>query len=123
MKNRSSCSGSFLGLFFLLFLILKLTHVVDWSWWWVTSPLWLPAALGLGGLLVFAVLGFTGYKVLTSLGRKRREESGGAHAGTVVEARGTEAPVTTPPAATPPAVTPPAVTPPAVTPPAGGGHD
>jgi hypothetical protein len=31
--------GPFFPLFIIL-LILKLTHVVDWSWWWVTSPLW-----------------------------------------------------------------------------------
>ena len=27
------------GLFALL-AILKLTGVIDWSWWWVTAPLW-----------------------------------------------------------------------------------
>jgi hypothetical protein len=90
VKNRKSCSGSFLGLLFLLFLILKLAHVVDWSWWWVTSPLWLPVALTLGGLLLVALLGVTGYKVVTSLGRKRREQAAGTRAETVVEAAGTE---------------------------------
>ena len=25
---------------FIVFLILKLTNVIDWSWWWVTAPLW-----------------------------------------------------------------------------------
>lgn len=30
---------------FLLFLGLKLTHVIDWSWWWVTAPLWIPIAV------------------------------------------------------------------------------
>ena len=34
-----------LGLF-LVFLTLKLTHVIDWSWWLITIPLW-PAACGL----------------------------------------------------------------------------
>ena len=28
--------------FFGLLLILKLASLVTWSWWWVTSPLWLP---------------------------------------------------------------------------------
>jgi len=31
--------GPFFPLFIIL-LILKLVHVVSWSWWWVTSPLW-----------------------------------------------------------------------------------
>jgi hypothetical protein len=39
---------------FIVFLILKLTDVIDWSWWWVTSPLWLPIVFGLA--LIFVVL-------------------------------------------------------------------
>jgi hypothetical protein len=34
-----------LFLLFLLFLALKLCNVIDWSWWWVTSPLWIPFAI------------------------------------------------------------------------------
>lgn len=30
----------FLPTLFIVFLVLKLTHVIDWSWWWVTCPLW-----------------------------------------------------------------------------------
>ena len=26
---------------FLIFLVLKLTGHIMWSWWWVTSPLWI----------------------------------------------------------------------------------
>ena len=36
---------SFAGLLFLLFLGLKLTNQIDWSWWWVTAPLWITATL------------------------------------------------------------------------------
>lgn len=90
MRNRRSCSGSFLGLLFLLFLILKLAHVIEWSWWWVTSPLWLPVALTLGGLLVVGVLGITGYKVFESMARKRGQQTTGAQRQAIVEAPGTE---------------------------------
>lgn len=31
---------------FIVFLVLKLTGTINWSWWWVTSPLWIPLALG-----------------------------------------------------------------------------
>lgn len=48
--NQASGGVSFLGLLFLTFLILKLTHVIDWSWWWVTAPLW-------GGFAILAVIG------------------------------------------------------------------
>ncbi len=30
---------------FLIFMTLKLTHYIDWSWWWISAPLWLPAAI------------------------------------------------------------------------------
>lgn len=30
---------------FIIFLILKLCHVIGWSWWVITFPLWLPFAL------------------------------------------------------------------------------
>jgi hypothetical protein len=36
------------GLLFVAFVVLKLTHVIDWSWWWVTAPLWIPVLIVLG---------------------------------------------------------------------------
>lgn len=44
-------------LVFLIFLILKLAEVDpigDWSWLWVTSPLWLPTVIAIVILLVMA---------------------------------------------------------------------
>jgi hypothetical protein len=41
---------------FVVFLILKLTDVIDWSWWWVTSPLWIGWALVLLIVVVILVL-------------------------------------------------------------------
>ena len=35
-----------------VFIILKLTGNIDWSWWWVLSPLWIPIAI----ILIIAVL-------------------------------------------------------------------
>lgn len=28
-----------------LFVGLKLTNHIDWSWWWVVSPIWIPLAI------------------------------------------------------------------------------
>ncbi len=42
------------GALFLVFLVLKLTGVIGWSWWWVTAPIWIPLVLGL--IAIFAVL-------------------------------------------------------------------
>ena len=38
-------SVGFFGLLFIVFLTLKLTNVIAWSWWWVTAPLWGPLVL------------------------------------------------------------------------------
>lgn len=46
-NNASSSSGGigFLGALALLFIALKLTGYIDWSWWWVLAPIWIPFAL------------------------------------------------------------------------------
>jgi hypothetical protein len=42
MSDNSYNGGfSFASNLFLIFLVLKLTNYIDWSWWWVTSPLWI----------------------------------------------------------------------------------
>ena len=33
------------GATFIVFLVMKLTGYIDWSWWWVTAPLWGALAL------------------------------------------------------------------------------
>ncbi len=44
--SSSSSSGiGFVGLLTILFIGLKLTSYIMWSWWWVLSPLWLPFAV------------------------------------------------------------------------------
>ena len=42
---------SFFTVFGALFVTLKLTHLIDWSWWWVLSPFY-PVVL----VLLFALL-------------------------------------------------------------------
>lgn len=39
--------SNLLKFLFLVFSILKLTEVIDWSWWWVTSPIWSGLIIGL----------------------------------------------------------------------------
>lgn len=55
MNKESQNSGMGLGsVLFVVFLVLKLTDHIDWSWWWVTSPLWISGLIGvLVVLLVF----------------------------------------------------------------------
>ncbi len=56
MASKSSSSGIGLtGVLFVIFLVLKLTGNIDWSWWWVTSPLWIPVAIALS---IFVIVFF-----------------------------------------------------------------
>jgi hypothetical protein len=52
-------SGNGIGfgtLMFLIFLTLKLTNFIDWSWWWVTAPLWgQAAAIAIVFIFAFAI--------------------------------------------------------------------
>lgn len=56
------------GALFLVFLVLKLTGVIAWSWLWVTAPLWVPVALVAGIALLFVVFGLI-WTALYSLGK------------------------------------------------------
>lgn len=42
--NNSSASGGigFCGLLTIVFIVLKLLKVIDWSWGWILSPIWIP---------------------------------------------------------------------------------
>jgi hypothetical protein len=47
-SDKGKSSGiSFTGLLTIVFIVLKLTSVIDWSWWWVVSPLWIAGLLWL----------------------------------------------------------------------------
>lgn len=46
--GNTQSAGNGLGcgtVLFLIFLTLKLTHNIDWSWWWIAAPLWIPATM------------------------------------------------------------------------------
>lgn len=60
MRNSSSNSGGigFTGLLTIVFIILKLTGVIAWSWWWVLSPIWISlilAAVIVGGIVALGM--------------------------------------------------------------------
>lgn len=44
-KERISISFSGTSLLAVAFIVLKLCNVIDWSWWWVLAPIWIPIAL------------------------------------------------------------------------------
>jgi hypothetical protein len=51
MSQSSSSSGiGFAGLLAIVFITLKLLDKIDWSWWWVLAPIWIPAIFIVGAL-------------------------------------------------------------------------
>lgn len=57
--NISTNGGiGFLGALTILFIALKLTHVIDWSWWWVLAPIWLPTVIVLVIISIIAFVAF-----------------------------------------------------------------
>lgn len=55
-KQATRTGISFTGALTLIFITLKLTHVIDWSWVWVLAPMWIPLALVAVILLIAFIL-------------------------------------------------------------------
>ena len=58
-NNKTNISGGgigFCGALTLVFIILKLVHKIDWSWFWVLSPLIFSTGLGVIILIVFLII-------------------------------------------------------------------
>ena len=56
--KHSSGTINLSGLLTIVFVILKLTGVIAWSWWWVLSPLWIGLAFGV--ILLIAGIAIAG---------------------------------------------------------------
>ena len=56
MENEKKTTGGvgFAGLLTIAFVVLKLCNVINWSWWWVLSPVWITA------IIVIALIIFIG---------------------------------------------------------------
>lgn len=46
-----------ISLLLILFIGLKLTNNIDWSWWWVLSPIWIPFTLSVLLLIIIQLFG------------------------------------------------------------------
>jgi uncharacterized protein (DUF983 family) len=53
--NQSDGVG-FFGLLTILFIGLKLANIINWSWWWVFAPLWMPLAIFIAVALVIFIV-------------------------------------------------------------------
>ena len=60
MSNNSSTGGGgvmgFTGVLLIAFIVLKLTGVINWSWLWVLSPIWISGLLFLGMIVAILIM-------------------------------------------------------------------
>ena len=66
MSKNGGGSTAFVSLLTVAFIVLKLTNVIDWSWWWVLSPFWLSLVVGL-----IAIAAYVAYLVVTKKKQKK----------------------------------------------------
>ncbi len=60
---------SFPAILGIVFIILKLINKIDWSWWWVLSPFWIPLALFFIIFILIFILKI-GAEIINSLRRR-----------------------------------------------------
>jgi ABC-type nickel/cobalt efflux system permease component RcnA len=74
-KNKSASGGiGFTGLLTIAFIVLKLCKVIDWSWWWVLSPLWISVGLAILALAIFIVVTVAKEKADYDKAKKRHDK-------------------------------------------------
>lgn len=59
MENSSKgigCGGFLAALLTVAFVVLKLCNVIEWSWWWVISPLWIYAGLSVIAFIIALII-------------------------------------------------------------------
>lgn len=74
-QNNSKVVGDItISMLLVAFVVLKLCGVIDWSWWWVLSPLWIPLGFV---ILVLLVLGIAklALKIMDKKAERRRKSN------------------------------------------------
>lgn len=59
--NHSMSLGTILGI---LFIVLKLCGVIEWSWVWVLAPFWIGAIITILALIAGIIASLIGYSVI-----------------------------------------------------------
>ncbi|MDD3263465.1 MAG: hypothetical protein PHT94_01055 [Candidatus Nanoarchaeia archaeon] len=61
MSSKASTSSGgigFCGLLTIVFITLKLLDKIDWSWWWVLSPIWIPFSIVISLVIIYFIVLF-----------------------------------------------------------------
>jgi len=57
MEDGKKGGIGFTGLLQIVFIVLKLTGFIDWSWLWVLAPAWISIALVVIAIIVIGLIG------------------------------------------------------------------
>lgn len=57
MESQHSGGIGFTGLLQIAFIVLKLTNVIGWSWWWVLAPTWISVGIVIIAIVVGVIVG------------------------------------------------------------------
>jgi len=78
-NNNNKSSSYFVTALALIFITLKLCGVINWSWWWVTAPLWGGFAILMIVLLVMLVVWYFQEKKKSRIRKERGQELNGGN--------------------------------------------
>lgn len=54
--NTANSGMKFCDVLLIVFVVLKLCKVINWSWWWVLSPFWIPLSLAILYLIIIGII-------------------------------------------------------------------
>lgn len=55
MKDTKKHGLNFLEVLSIVFIVLKLLKVINWSWWWVLSPIWVSWGLAIICIIIYFI--------------------------------------------------------------------
>lgn len=55
-NKQTSAGAGFCDILLIVFIVLKLCHIIDWSWWWVLAPFWIPLLIVIIVVVIMVIL-------------------------------------------------------------------
>lgn len=63
MSESSGSTGiGFFGLLTIVFIVLKLCNVINWSWVWVLSPIWISVIILVVVVIIYLIVAYVSNK-------------------------------------------------------------
>ena len=66
-KSKGGCSMSIGTVLGIIFIVLKLVGLIEWSWVWVLCPFWIGAIVTILSLIISVIASLIGYGVVKKI--------------------------------------------------------